>query len=350
MKLRRTALAILIGAIGGAIFFWLRLPLAWMLGSMCATAIAALAGADINVMARLRSIMIMVLGVMLGSAFTPQILGHIGEWAGGFLLLLIYMPLATAISYVFFRRVGRLSPANAFFGATPGGLNEMVLVGASSGGDGQVIALLHAVRIFLVVMIIPFYFRLVEHVSATTAAAGPGIMQTDPYDALILLACAVLGGPLAKWASFPAALLIGPMVMSAAVHMTGMTSGRPPWELVAVAQVIIGAGLGCRFVGFKLSRIGRIALLSAVSSLLTLALALAFTLLLHDFAGTSPEGVMLAFAPGGLAEMSLVALAMHVDTAYVATIHLIRVVMVIFFAPLSWRRWLGPKLDPKHTL
>jgi membrane AbrB-like protein len=281
---------------------------------------------------------------MLGSAFTPAILGNLREWAGGFALLLLYLPLATALCYVVFRRIGRMNPTTAYFSATPGGLNEMVLVGSAMGGDTPVIALVHAIRIFLVVMIIPFYFRFVEHVSVSSTAAGPGLLATDPLDALMLLGCAVIGGPVAKRLAFPAALLIGPMLLSAGVHLGGLTSGRPPWELVALAQVVIGAGLGTRFVGLKLHRVGGIMLVSLLATLLMLALGAAFTVALHDFAGTSAEGVMLAYAPGGLAEMSLVALALGVDTAYVASMHLVRVILVIFCAPAIWRRWLGPWL------
>ena len=58
-----------IGAIGGLIFDWITIPLPWMIGPMvCATA-AALAKAPIRGSKRLRSLMIPVLGVMLGKFF-----------------------------------------------------------------------------------------------------------------------------------------------------------------------------------------------------------------------------------------------------------------------------------------
>ena len=42
----------------------------------------------------------------------------------------------------------------------------------------------------------------------------------------------------------------------------------------------------------------------------------------------------LAFAPGGLAEMTLISLAMGIDTAFVSTHHLLRVVFMVTAAPL----------------
>jgi uncharacterized protein len=56
-------------------------------------------------------------------------------------------------------------------------------------------------------------------------------------------------------------------------------------------------------------------------------------------------GLILALAPGGLAEMSLVALALQVEAAFVSTHHVIRIAMVVLVAPalyrtlpLRWRR------------
>jgi hypothetical protein len=52
--------------------------------------------------------------------------------------------------------------------------------------------------------------------------------------------------------------------------------------------------------------------------------------------------VVLAFSPGGLAEMSLIALALGVETAFVATHHVARIGMIVIVAPLLFRK-LGLK-------
>ena len=52
---------------------------------------------------------------------------------------------------------------------------------------------------------------------------------------------------------------------------------------------------------------------------------------------TSAPAVLLAFAPGGLAEMSLIALALGVDVAYVATHHVVRIFFIVALAPLVFR-------------
>ena len=87
--LYRFLLTIGLGCAGGYLASLLNLPLAWMIGAMLANTAAALLGAPLYVFAWLRNVMVCVLGVMLGSSFTPEILGVIGDWAVSLLLLLL---------------------------------------------------------------------------------------------------------------------------------------------------------------------------------------------------------------------------------------------------------------------
>ena len=47
--------------------------------------------------------------------------------------------------------------------------------------------------------------------------------------------------------------------------------------------------------------------------------------------------LFLAYAPGGIAEMSLVALALDVDAAFVATHHVARIAIVLALTPLGYK-------------
>ena len=59
--------------------------------------------------------------------------------------------------------------------------------------------------------------------------------------------------------------------------------------------------------------------------------------------GQTIEQLVLAYSPGGLAEMSLVALAMNADIAYVASHHLVRISFVMMLAPLLFKIFLRVK-------
>ena len=58
----------------------------------------------------------------------------------------------------------------------------------------------------------------------------------------------------------------------------------------------------------------------------------------------SVEGLVLALAPGGIAEMGLLALALGIDTAFVAAMHIFRIGVIIFaFPPIFRLLGLVPK-------
>ena len=105
------------------------------------------------------------------------------------------------------------------------------------------------------------------------------------------------------------------------------------------AQVALGTVTGCRFVGVAARDVGRALVLSTGATLAMLALALGFAFAVNAMLGIDPALVLLAFAPGGLSEMSLVALAMKAEVAFVALHHVVRIVLVIAFAPLALRLW-----------
>ncbi len=337
VQARRILLALAIGAAGGYLFKVLTLPLPWMLGSMTLVTIATLAGLKTRIPPLFRSVMIAVLGIMLGSSFTPQIVARMGEWIVTVAALALWMVLACSVALMYFRKVAGYDPITAFFSATPGGLNEMVIVGGAMGGDDRTISLIHASRIMLVVFTIPLWYRLSGAVPPVASASGIGLLDLPWRDVAILATSAFVGAAGARAMKIPAGFLIGPMVLSAAVHLAGLTASKPPDALVAFAQVAIGAAIGGRFTGVTLSRIARTAAHGVVSALLMLVLTVAFSVVLARVMGYPLPAIVLAFAPGGLAEMSLIALALSVDAAFVASHHIARIIMVVTLAPSIFR-------------
>jgi uncharacterized protein len=331
--------ALAIGSAGGALFFALHMPLAWMMGAMVLTTIAALSGVGLYVPGRLRSVMVAILGVLLGSTFTPEAMTKVLEWPITLASLALYLLLVTSMLYVYFRRVMGFDPATAYFSATPGGLNEMVIVGRAMGGDDRAIALVHGARILLVVLTLPFWFRYTYGVGSAGGGAGTGTLAGLGWlDAGVLAACAIVGPAIGKLLRLPAYRLVGPMLASAAVHIAGLTASVPPMVLVATAQVVVGSAIGARFAGSPLKWVLKLIVSSIGSTSLMLGATVGFALLLAPITGIPFAPIVLAFSPGGLAEMSLIALALGIETAFVATHHVARIAMIVIAAPLVFRK------------
>ena len=331
---------------GGAFFVWLNLPLAWMLGAMVATTAASLGGAKLYVPSPMRSTMISILGVMLGASFSPEIFDKAREWPLTIGCLLLYLGFLIGILFLYFRRIVGLDTTTAYFSATPGGLSEMVITGAAMGADDRTIALIHASRVLLVVLAIPFWFRFMTGVTPAPSAMGPSIAAIEWLDLAVLAACAVAGVVAGRLIRLPAYRLSGPMLASAAVHVTGLSDSTPPWELVAAAQIVLGSSIGARFSGVPIRRVLGLMATALVSTVLMLATTVSFALVLAPLTGIDWQPIVLAYAPGGLAEMSLIALSLGIETAFVATHHVIRIGLIVMAAPLVFARISPPRDRP----
>lgn len=330
---RRFALALALGGLGGWLFVQARLPLPWMLGSMVFCTAAALIKLRVAAPPVIRPPMTAVIGVMLGASFKPDVVAQLPNWLPTLAGLVLFMVACGLCCVGYFRRVAGFDPVTAFFSGMPGGLIEMVTVGEEKGGDARIIALIHSARILLVVMTLPFIVQWIGGVSLGGGrVAGPSFAQTPLGSELWLISCGILGVIAGHWLKLPAKYLLGPMLVSAIVHVTGLSAAVPPAEIVNAAQLVLGVTIGCRFVGTAPRIILRVLLLSVGSTVILLALTLSFAWLVALVSVHGHVPLILAYSPGGLAEMSLIALALHTEVAFVAAHHIVRVFLVMVSA------------------
>jgi membrane AbrB-like protein len=338
VPLRRAILALAIGVVSALAATAINLPLPWMLGPMIGVTLAALLNAPIHAPAPLRPVVIPAIGVMLGSSITPEIVALIPRWSLSVAILLPFLVAAGGVSWVLYRKVGKYDPVTAYFSAMPGGLNDMLVMGAEAGGEERRIALAHALRIFCVIMVIVLFYGLVLGVSSEgQAGAWVALDALSVWDWVILLGCGVLGVPLGQRIRLPAAQVFGPMILSGAAHLTGIVTVAPPTIVILAAQLVIGTVVGCRFLGTAWRDVGRDMALGVGSSLAMLAVTVVFAVIASRLTGIPLTQTMIAFAPGGLAEMTLLSLAMGQDVAYVSVIHMIRLLVVIGTAGYVFR-------------
>jgi membrane AbrB-like protein len=333
---RPIIIATVLGAVGGTLFQYFQLPLPWMIGSLAAVTCAAMLGLEVRMPATARLAVVPIIGVMLGAAFTPAAVARMAEWWVTVTGLLVWTAVGTLAAYAYFRSFTDYDRVTAFFSAIPGGLNEMMMFGRHYGADDRTISLTHAFRLITVVFVIPFWYRFG---GLLPAARPPGVALADLglVDVGVLGACAVVGALVGYRLRLPAGSLVGPMALSAAAHFAGLTATVPPAVLVAAAQVVIGVTIGCRFVGVTFARAGRAMLHALAVALMMIAFTVVAAQIMQRLTDLPLPALVLGYAPGGLAEMSLIAIALGVDAAFVSCHQIARVVLVIFIAPIVVR-------------
>lgn len=336
----RVLLALALGTAGGTVFFVLHLPLAWMIGSLAACLAGCMAGLPLHMPRLARPLTLSLIGVLLGANFSPALLEHLAEWAVSLSFLAMFILVGAGLSYLFLRHVAGLAVPTAFFGSFPGGLAEMATFGETVGGDPRRIVLLHSFRILIVVMILPALLWLVVGIwPAPLMTAGASTVWLPGLASSVwMVATAAAGWLLARVARLHAPMLIGPLILSAAIHLTGLSSFHPPLLFIVLAQLVMGTALGSGFAGMARRDFTSSIVLAAATTTILLSVCVGFALALHWVTGLPLVDLLLAYAPGGLSETSLVALSIGATVSFIAVHHVSRVFIITLLAPLIYRR------------
>lgn len=333
------ALPFALGVCGVSVFLRLGLPLPWFLGSMAAVVLATFLRVPFERAGQIALPLRTLIGFTVGTSFTPALLDRIGGMAGS---LLVMVPLTLAIVQAgmwFFQRYAGFDKPTAFFAAVPGGLNDMVLMAGDAGAQERSVTLAHVTRIFVVISILPFFIQYgLGYEIARGSATRLRLAELTLIDGLTIVAIAAGGYLLAKRLRIAGAPVIGPMMLSALAHITGLTQAKMPVELLNIAQLGLGVLLGCRFQGITLKELTTTVALSAVFTMAILLLSAAVAAIVHVTLGIPMLSVLLAYTPGGQTELLLIALVLGLDAPYVALHHLMRLFTVIIGAQVVFRR------------
>jgi hypothetical protein len=335
------ALTLVIGICGVGAYAQTPLPLPWFLGAMLASLVALSVRVPIQASGFLTLLMRIVLGLAIGSAFSPEMADRAGEMAISLLFVLPYVIFLTLIGYPYFRLFRNYDPVTSFLAAMPGGFQTMIAIGEDFGADLRRLSIIHSTRILVIVFLVPLWIQFTS--DADLSQAVPASARLDAInlkEALILIFCGAGGYWVAKRIGISGAAIFGPMIANGALHMLGLAEARVPVVLVNAAQLVIGVHIGCQFAGITMRELFSTVTIAFGYAVILMLGAAVFTVLVVWATGIDLYAVALAYAPGGQPEMNLIALVLDFDPAYVALHHLLRVMVIIFGAQLIITRFV----------
>ncbi|MBD3666271.1 AbrB family transcriptional regulator [Sulfitobacter aestuariivivens] len=330
------ALAYVVAGTGVLVFHLLGLPLPWLLGPIIACLAAALAGVPMHGIKVVNEAMRTVLGVAVGATFTTALLASmVGMWP-----TLLMIPLMTAcigvVGLVYFRKLWGFDFATSYYSAMPGGLQDMLVFGEEAGGNPRTLSLIHATRVMVIVVVLPFLLVWVWDADLSNPPGAPA--ATLGLGQLALMAfCGLAGWRIAKRVGMFGATILGPLLLAAALALSGVLQHRPPAEAIWAAQFFIGMSVGCKYVGVTMAEVRRDVTAGLGFCVLLLILTVIFAEAIHLANLAPPRETILAFAPGGQAELTVLALIVGADMAFVVAHHVLRIFVVILGAPLFAR-------------
>jgi membrane AbrB-like protein len=170
---------------------------------------------------------------------------------------------------------------------------------------------------------------------APISARASASVIADPGQLLALVALSSLAALAAQWMRLPGGLMFGAMISSALLHGSGLIAvGLPPWLAVA-SFVVLGSMTGARFANTDVRLLRHLATAALGAFAVGSAVALAFALGTAALLSLKTGDVIIAYAPGALDAMMILALALHLDPAFIGAHHLARFVLVLIAMPIA---------------
>ena len=320
------------------------------MGAILATGFAAVRESRFLLKTPARNFVRPVVGVLAGSSFTPELANGIASWWPAIALLIAYSLVMLAIGYVYFRKLGgydkvtvllRLGARRPRRADAARQLARRRYPAARHDPPGP-----HTVVIFLVPFALQIYLGHPIGRTSLTASHGALLTLARLDRARRFAACSASSCHAAS--NFPASPMILPMLFSMLVHFTEVTQAAPPPWLVAVVQVVLGSVIGARFAGVKWSEIHKVLFIGTGWALVLLGSAAVDGLFRKPVpARTRPlRACSLAFAPAGMVEMTLITFALGMETAFVVTCQLSRILFVLLITPLVFKIIKAPPPPP----
>jgi membrane AbrB-like protein len=231
---------------------------------------------------------------------------------------------------VFFARFARLDRKTAFFAMMPGGLSEMANIGSLVGAQAEPVAVSHALRVALLVIIMPqLIVSLGIHGNVSDLAVQAYLTWPTLFAAL---GCGIVGIGFAWLLRFNNPWMIGALIGASAATATGLLHGRMPYWLFAIGQLMMGLAIGARFRREMVMRLPRLFAISALHTLALAAMLLAVAFAVASLTSLDFASAALGTSPGGTTEMAVTAQTLHLSVGLVTAFHVVRAFLVNGFA------------------
>jgi membrane AbrB-like protein len=279
-----------------------------------------------------------LIGTALGLYFSPLV----AQRVGGFVwLLLLGAIFAIAVGYLcgyVLSILGGTDRATAVFASVPGGAAEMAVLGERFGARVDQVAAAQSFRILLVVVTIPSVFAALDLHGADPLLAASSEVRWPALAALVLVTAAA--GLLLTRLNVPNAFVLGALVVTIPLTIAGVSTSAMPRVLLNCAQLLLGCALGSRFNRSFLARAPRFIAAVVVTVALAMGISVLFALFMARLTGIHPATLILATAPGGIAEMAVTAQVLELGVPMVTSFHVTRVMLLLTCTgPLfSWLR------------
>jgi membrane AbrB-like protein len=344
-KLSRPAkwgVLLLLSALFSALFTWVRLPAALLLGAMVAGIVIENGGAQIRIPALLSSVAQAVIGCMVARSLTPGILhSFLGQWplilGTSLLTIVVSCGLGWLIS-----KFRILPETTAIWGLLPGAASVMMIMADAYGADSRLVAFMQYLRVAMVALIASLVARFWVHPTAAAAASAAvapvgwfAPVHGLPFaETMAVIAAGVLLG---RWSRLPGGIILVTMFIGITLQAGGFVMLELPRWLLALCYSFLGWSVGLRFTRGVLAYAARALPQTLLSILVLLLFCGSLAFLLVEFLHVDPLTAYLATSPGGIDSIVIIAASTKVNLGFIMAQQTARFLLVLLIGPVLSR-------------
>ncbi|KPN89895.1 AbrB family transcriptional regulator [Pseudomonas nunensis] len=259
----------------------------------------------------------------------------------GFLFVCLAVQITVAGFWLF--RVSGWNLKDSLLAVYPGALAAVFDLLESERASGKVIVV-HLVRLLSITVLVSFLIP--AQTNLVIAEDSPLLTGTVVIVLSLIALCIGIGRVLLR-IGVPAPFMLTAIVATGVYVKMGFLPDfqMPPWS-VNFATVILGTLIGSKFKDISLADLVRHGRSGVMSVSLMVLIAAAFAVLASRVLGSDPLSLWLAYMPGAIETIAIVAFSGGLNVVFILTHHLVRMVM-LHFAPavlVQARRWRESEL------
>ncbi len=309
------------------------LPLAWMLGPMIVTSIAALMGTKI-VMPRLAlSSILIILGLHIGNYVDQNLLDQMINWIWTTVIMFFYIIISIMIVSKYLEKFAGYKDKASVFSAAPGALGPLMILAEYEKSDLSQVATSHLIRLIIIITLFPFIIVNLS-ITDTLELENFDYMSQNHWNLFILIIGSLIFIFIFDKLKVPAALLSGTLFASGFLQIFDIATYKLPDASIDFCLLVLGASVGCRFADKTIKEVANNSLHSLVATFLLVLLGLFAAYVATFFVDNNFLTLILSFCPGGIYEVAVIAIAFDLEPDFVAFHHIIRLLFILFTVPV----------------
>ena len=320
---------LLLGGVGGTLCWLIGIPAPWLAGSMVAAITGIFSGIKIGMPDWLRAVAFIFLGIQTGMTVTWDTVDRAAQWPLSIAFLGVTVVAVTWCCAAFYVKLRKWDSATALFASLPGALSLVILLASETGADMRRVSIAQCIRLFFLIAALPALISWLspQEIYPVTSEAG-GLADIG-----LVVVLASAAGLLLERLRVPAGLILGPTLVSAGLELSGTIEGSAPIGLLIPANIILGVTIAARFKDFSFAEFRQALGEGFAGFVIALAVAAMGAMIASTVAGLPLALTLLAFSPGGLDAMTIMAFSLNLDPAYVGAHQIMRYVGMALSMP-----------------